>query len=75
MGFYQDSGLYLNSVFLLSVMFFEKSYTIGSEVSLERIETGLMKPNEMQFYLDTIVSYAQGNSGMSWDENGNLVIF
>ena len=44
-------------------------------VDLNKIQTGVLNAGEMRFYLDTIVSYAQGKSGMYWDEEGNLVIF
>ena len=60
-----------------NIFYAEKAFMINTVIKwcFNKIETGAMKANEMSFYLDAIVSYAQGNSGMRWDENGSLVIF
>ena len=60
-----------------NIFYAEKAFMINAVIKwcLNKIETGAMNAEEMRFYLDTIVSYAQGNSGMCWDEDGNLVIF
>ena len=60
-----------------NIFYAEKAFMINTVIKwcLNKIETGVMNAGEMKFYLDTIVSYAQGNSGMCWDEDGNLVIF
>ena len=60
-----------------NVFYAEKAFIINTVIKwcLNQIETKKMHPGEMGFYLDTIVSYAQGKSGIEWDENGNLVIF
>ena len=60
-----------------NVYYAQKAFMINTVIKwcLNKIETGAMNADEMSFYLDTIVSYAQGDSGMYWDEDGNLVIF
>jgi hypothetical protein len=60
-----------------NIYYAHKAFMINTVIKwcFNKIDSGAMKPNEMKFYLDAIVSYAQGNSGMYWDENGSLVIF
>ena len=60
-----------------NIFYAEKAFMINAVIKwcLNKIQTGALNAGEMRFYLDTIVSYAQGNSGMCWDEDGNLVIF
>ena len=60
-----------------NIFYAEKAFIINTVIKwcLNQIEIKKMHPGEMGFYLDTIVSYAQGKSGIEWDENGNLVIF
>lgn len=60
-----------------NIFYAEKAFMINTVIKwcLNQIKTEKMHPGEMGFYLDTIVSYAQGKSEIKWDESGNLVIF
>ena len=60
-----------------NVFYAEKAFIINTVIKwcFNKIETGKMNPGEMRFYLDTIVSFAEGKSGIEWDKDGNLVIF
>ena len=41
---------------------------------LNQVNTKKMKPEEMEFYLQSISSFLDGNTNIYWDEDCNLVI-
>ena len=41
---------------------------------LDQVNTKKMKPEEMEFYLQSISSFLDGNTNIYWDEDCNLVI-
>ena len=59
-----------------NIIFSPKIFIINSVIQwcYNQIETKKMQTNEMEFYLMAIQGFIEGNTNLSWDEEGNLVI-
>ena len=59
-----------------NIIFSPKIFIINSVIQwcYNQIETKKMQTNEMEFYLMAIQSFIEENTGLYWDEEGNLVI-
>ena len=59
-----------------NVIFSPKIFIINSVIQwcYNQLETKKMQTNEMEFYLMAIQSFIEENTGLYWDEEGNLVI-
>ena len=59
-----------------NIIFSPKIFIINSVIQwcYNQLETKKMQTNEMEFYLMAIQGFIEGNSNLSWDEEGNLVI-
>ena len=59
-----------------NVIFAPKAFLINTVIQwcYHQLNTGKMKPNEMEFYLMSIEGFLQDNNDLYWDEDDNLVI-
>ena len=59
-----------------NVIFSPKIFIINTVIQwcYNQLETKKMQANEMEFYLMAIQGFIEGNTSLSWDEQGNLVI-
>jgi hypothetical protein len=59
-----------------NVIFAPKAFLINTVIQwcYHQINTNKMQPNEMNFYLMSREGFLQDNNGLSWDNEGNLVI-
>ena len=59
-----------------NVVFASKAFIINTVIQwcYNQLETKKMQTNEMEFYLMSIQGFIDGNTNLSWDEEGNLVI-
>ena len=57
-----------------NVIFSPKIFIINTVVQwcYNQLETKKMQTNEMEFYLMAIQGFIEGNTNLSWDEEGNL---
>ena len=67
-----DSSYYTEN----NVIFAPKAFLINTVIQwcYNQVEKNKMQLNEMNFYLTSIEGFLQDNNGLSWDEDGNLVI-
>ena len=59
-----------------NVVFAPKAFLINTIIQwcYNQINTKIMEPNEMEFYLMSIEGFLQDNNNLYWDKDGNLVI-
>ena len=59
-----------------NVVFSLKIFIINTVIQwcYNQLETKKMQANEMEFYLMSIQGFIEGNTNLSWDAEGNLVI-
>ena len=59
-----------------NVIYAERAFVANTVVQwcIHQVNIKKMNPGEMQFYLQAISSFLQGNTNIYWDEESNLVI-
>ena len=59
-----------------NVVYARKAFLVNTVIQwcMKQVNTKRMHPGEMDFYLQAISSFLDGNGNIYWDENCNLVI-
>ena len=59
-----------------NVIYARKAFLVNAVIQwcLDQVNTKRMSPGEMEFYLQAISSFMEGETDIFWDENDNLVI-
>ena len=59
-----------------NVIYARKAFLVNTVIQwcLYQVNTKRMSPGEMDFYLQSISSFLEGNTDIYWDANSNLVI-
>ena len=59
-----------------NVVYAKKAFLVNTVIQwcIDQVNTKRMNPGEMDFYLQAISSFLDGNTNIYWDEDCNLVI-
>ena len=59
-----------------NIIYAEKAFVANTVIQwcIYQVNIKRMNPGEMEFYLQAISSFLQGNTNIYWDEQSNLVI-
>ena len=59
-----------------NVIYAKKAFLVNTVIQwcIYQVNIKKMSPGEMEFYLQAISSFIEGNTNIYWDKNDNLVI-